>query len=562
MPEITILPDSLINRIAAGEVIERPASIVRELIDNSIDAGATRIDVEVIHGGKKLIRVSDNGRGMERDDAILCIERHATSKLKTEDDLFRISTLGFRGEALPAIASVSKLTIITAPDSEHAGTRVEIGHDGKKKAMDAPPLNGTMVEVRDIFYNTPARRKFLKATSTELSHIIDTVTQRALAYPWISFSLTHNNNDIVSVSATDSLRERFTQLYGEEFVSDFLEIKGTTDRIKIYGFISMPDLHMKRRSHQYIFINRRAVRNPVVSHAIYSTYGEAIPKDRHPAFFVFLDIDTSRVDVNVHPAKMEVRFESPEEVHRCVEEAVYRSLHPEKKETEPQKISYHGIKDEGIFVREGSVMEGFKPSQTDFFTSGITSPPRKYFYIGNSFIGAVTDDGLMIIDQHAAHERILYERVLKRTDAGTEPLFLPVRVELPPKEHDIILRYRESLHEIGLEIDDFGGRDVIVRAMPKELHRADMKSLLLDLASGITEHETSGVRQKDELMMKIAAKLACHRSVRGSEPLNNEEIHTMLKDLDECREPDRCPHGRPTRIILSMEDLRRMFKRK
>ncbi len=562
MSEIFILPEPLINKIAAGEVIERPASVVRELIDNSIDAGAGRIDVEVIHGGKKLIKVSDNGAGMDREDAILSLERHATSKLKAEDGLFSISTLGFRGEALPAIASVSKVIITTSRNNEHSGTRVEVSAGNKKKVLDAPPLRGTMVEVRDIFYNTPARRKFLKSTSTELSHIIDTVTQRALAYHGVSFSLLHNNNELINVQATDSLRERFIQLYGRDFVDEFIEVKNESAGIKVYGFIASPEFIRASRSHQYIFINRRAVRNPVISHAIYTAYGEILPKGKHPAFLFFLEIEPARVDVNVHPAKMEVRFESPEKVHHCVEEAVYNALYPKKREGSVYPAdSCIGNMDEALSVREDMV-EAFTGMQTDFFTQGITSTPPRYFNIGDSFIASVTDSGLMIIDQHAVHERILYEKFLRKTDVGSEPLFLPIRVELPLKEYNIILRHREFLRGFGLEIEDFGGRDIIVKAMPRELQRVDMKGLILDIASGILEDETSARKEKDALLRNIAAKLACHKSIRGSEPLNDEEIGSMLSELENCSEPQRCPHGRPTRIIFSMDDLKRMFKRR
>lgn len=563
MSKIFILPETLINKIAAGEVIERPASVVRELIDNSIDASASKIDVEVVYGGKKLIKVSDNGVGMDREDALLSFERHATSKVLKEEDLFSISTLGFRGEALSAIASVSKVILTTSHINDNVGTRIEIGADRMKEVSDAPPLQGTTVEVRDLFYNTPARRKFLKSTSTELSHIIDTVTQRALAYPEISFSLRNNNNELINAPRTGGLRERFIQLYGREFVDEFVDMENEAMGIKVYGFASRANFIRTQRSHQFIFINKRSVKNPVIGHAIYNAYGELLPKGKHPAFFVFLDIDPRRVDVNVHPAKREVRFESPEDVHRCVEEAVYKALHPKKKEKpEYSPTSYKGSLNEVLSVKENEV-EGFKGFQTDFFTTNedITYTTTRYFHIGDSFIATITDDGLLIIDQHAAHERILYEKFLKRTEIGSEALFLPIRVRLPLKEYRLIIEYRNLLHEIGLEIEDFGDRDVIVRAMPKELHRVDMKSLLLDIASGILE-ETAGIKERGILLKNIVAKLACHKSVRGREPLNNEEIRCMISKLENCSEPDRCPHGRPTKILLSIEDLRRMFKRR
>ncbi|GAB4534255.1 MAG: DNA mismatch repair endonuclease MutL [Thermodesulfovibrionia bacterium] len=548
---ITILSESLINKIAAGEVIDRPASVVRELIDNSIDADATKIDIEVLYGGKRLIRVSDNGIGMNRDDAILSLERHATSKIKTEDDLFRLSTLGFRGEALPAIASVSKLVITTSPVNDRIGTRVEVLAGGSREVRDAPPINGTVVEVRDIFYNTPARRKFLKGVSTELSHIIDIVTQRALAYPDIAFSLLHNNNELLNVQLATNIRERFLQVYGDEFVEGFIEVENEADGIKVYGFISPPMFIRDRRSHQFIFINKRAIKNPLISHAIYSGYGERLPRGRHPSFFLFIEIEPSKVDVNVHPAKMEVRFESSQDVYQCVERAVYIASHPR------DVMEYKPIVRETPSV--GEDLAGWSlATQTGFFTTGGVALPQRYFPIGDSFIASVTDKGLMIIDQHAVHERILYERLLKKAEIVAEPLFLPLRIELPNREHNILLNHKELLKCIGFEIGDFGGRDIIVKAIPRELKKADIREILIDIASGILEEVSDG---REELLKRVCANLACHRSVRGREQLNNEEIISMLSELEGCSEPDRCPHGRPTRVILSMEDLRRMFKR-
>jgi len=328
MLRISILPENLINKIAAGEVIERPASVIRELLDNSIDAGADEIRVEVHYGGKKFMKVSDNGCGMGRDDAILCFERHATSKISSEEELFRISTLGFRGEALPSIASVSKVTLTTSTAGSETGSRIEIKGNSPKEVMDAPPLHGTTVEIGDIFFNTPARRKFLKSTTTELSHIIETVMQKAFAYYKISFSLIHKQNEILSVPAAKSVKERFVQLYGEDMAGEFLDVDAEAGGIKINGFVSSPDFTRARRSHQTIFVNRRAVKNPTISHAVYSAYSGLIPKERHPAYFIFLNIDAGKVDMNVHPAKREVRFERPDDIHRIVESAVAGALNP------------------------------------------------------------------------------------------------------------------------------------------------------------------------------------------------------------------------------------------
>ena len=570
MSKIAVLPDNLINKIAAGEVVERPASIVRELIDNSVDAGATQIDVEVLYGGKKLIRVSDNGSGMNREDALLCFERHATSKIKSEKDLFDISTLGFRGEALPAIASVTKITLITSAEKSDSGIKIEIGVNNKKEIADAPPLPGTVVEIRDIFYNTPARRKFLKSDPTELSHIIETVMQKALAYPAISFSLTHNNSELLDAHSAEGLKQRFTQLYGEELSGEFLDVNKEGRGLKVYGFVSGPDFTRAGKSHQYIFVNKRPVKNPTINHAIYKAYSDLIPRDRHPAYFIFLDIDHTKVDVNVHPAKREVRFETPDEIHRIVEAAVYEALNPDIRR-EPfalpgdRSVSryQYGIS-ENPAVREQTA-DVFNSSQTDIFSEGITQDVRPFFHVGESFFATATRNGLLIIDQHAAHERILYEKLLRRTSIESEALFLPLRIELPAGEHNIIMKNRELIEGFGLDIDDFAGNNVIVRSLPKELNKADIKGLLIDIAAGIVEEETSGIKGDmtgESLLKNIAARLACHKSVRGSEQLTNEELTRMMSDLDKADEPDKCPHGRPTRILLSLDELKKMFKRK
>jgi DNA mismatch repair protein MutL len=422
MSTISVLPDLLINKIAAGEVIERPAAVVRELVDNSIDAGAARIDVEVLHGGKKLIKVADNGCGMDREDAVMCFERHATSKIKSEDELFDLSTLGFRGEAMPAIASVSKVTLTSSIQDADAGVKIEIGANQKMEIMDAPPLQGTTIEIRDIFYNTPARRKFLKTNPTELSHIIDTVVQKAFAYPHIAFSLSHNNNELINAPSANDHKERFRQLYGEEMAGEFLEAQKESKPITVRGFISDTDHTRSTRSHQIIFINKRPVKNPTVNHAIYDAYRDVIPRDRHPSYFMFLEIDPARVDVNVHPAKREVKFEKPDEIHRFVRAAVYEALYPgteiDVSQPRPTKgFDYHRGADFTFAKHDNPVVSEsgpgmFSAPQTDFFTSGMTADVTPFFHVGESFVATVCGDGLIVIDQHAAHERIMYEKFL------------------------------------------------------------------------------------------------------------------------------------------------------
>jgi DNA mismatch repair protein MutL len=573
MSNIAILPDLLINKIAAGEVVERPASVVRELLDNAIDAGATRIDIEILHGGKKLIKVADNGSGMDREDAVMSLERHATSKIATEDQLFNISTLGFRGEALPAISSVSKLTLMTATADAETGVKIEIGANRDKIISDAPPFKGTTLEVRDIFYNTPARRKFLKTIPTELSHIINTVTQKAFAYTNIAFTLIHNNSEVMGFNAAADLKERFVQLYGDEMANESISINRGSKAMKLCGFVSLPGAARASRSHQFIFVNSRPVKNATINHAIYNACRDEIPNGKHPAYFLFLEIDPLNVDVNVHPAKLEVKFERPDDIHRFVRAGVYEALHPgaEVDVTPlPRPVwpgrsggGYEPVRTVTPAVSEAS--ETFGTSQTDFFSAGITPEVRNFFHVGESFIATVTDEGLLIIDQHAAHERIFYEKFLKQEKIESEELFMPVRIELPPREYNFIIKQREALKGLGLEIEEFGRNNLIVRAMPLELHKTDVRGLLVDVAAGIIEEETTGIRSEnagEALLKNIAARLACHRSVRGSEQLNNEEMTAMMSDLEKTAEPDKCPHGRPTTMLFSINDLQKMFKRK
>jgi DNA mismatch repair protein MutL len=577
MSRISILPESLINKIAAGEVIERPASIVRELVDNSIDAGSRNISVEVLYGGKKLIKINDDGSGMDRDDASLCFERHATSKIQSEDNLFNITTMGFRGEALSSIASVSKIVLVTSSENASSGTKIAFGADRKKRIIEAPPVKGTTVEIRDIFFNTPARKKFLKSNSTELSHIIETVTQKAFAFPEISFELSHNNSEVLRVSSASGLKERFIQLYGDEFAGEFREINqfnhpgGAT----FYGFCSNPEFTRSSRSYQFIFINRRPVKNPTINHAVYSVYRELVPKDRHPAFFLFLDVDPKKVDVNVHPAKREVRFESSEDIHKIVSSGIRDTLCPARNGQSPvpsgdrrrnyESFTFGRAAHEAVRETLESALKSTNDLQTDYFADRIVPSFHRFFNIKEAFVAQVIDDGLVLFDRHAVHERVLYERLLKKIPLEIENLVLPIRVELPPKEYNIIIHHREMFHDFGLDIDEFGDNNLIVRALPREFRKDDIRGMLIDIASNILDKETLGIQEdsaKENLKKKIAATLACHKSVRGRESLNDAELNQLMSDLEKTEMPDQCPHGRPTRIFLSLDDLMRMFKRK
>lgn len=566
MPLIKVLPEELRNKIAAGEVIERPASVVKELIENSIDASSKEIKIEILKGGRGLIRVTDNGIGMDREDALVCIERHATSKLSREDDLFNIRTMGFRGEALPSIASVSKMRIITGVKGSDAGTMIDIYGGDVKEVRDYPAI-GTIVEVRDIFFNTPARRKFMRSESTETLHIIEYVTIEALAHWEIGFNLVADHKEVIQISPAKGPVERIAQIYGQDFLDGLSEISSDGKGLKMTAFVSRDGNFRNRKTHQFIFVNRRPVKDPLITHAIYQAY-EGIPKDSHPIFFLYLTIDPQNVDVNVHPTKREVRFSDRDMVYRFVRDNVRESLGRTKKELGRMMMvkDFENTKQGQGYRRETLTSDFCSPSSGDERRiPSYVSENRKFsyrssipfIYLGETFIALSGRDGLVLMDHHAAHERVLYERFLKGKDIDSYRLLFPKQVKLSPLEYNAILNGSSILNDMGIEIDDFGHDTVIVRSLPAALKEADMKALLSDIASAILEGERPG----KSLRQEIAAKMACHNSIRGREILSDQEVQALINDLEQTENPDHCPHGRPTRIFLTINDLRRMFKR-
>jgi DNA mismatch repair protein MutL len=579
MPQIKILPPDLRNKIAAGEVIERPASALKELIENSIDAGSTDIRIDVLYGGKKLIRVSDNGVGMDREDAMLCFERHATSKLATEDDLFNIKTMGFRGEALPSIASVSRVKLITGlknlplqPPLSKGGTRGGVGisveiHGGEVKEVRDFPSIGTSVEVRDLFFNIPARKKFLKSKSTELLHIIDIATKEALSHWEIGFRLTSDNHETINLPTSSDPRERIMQIYGDEFLNGLIEVnnppipplaKGGWGGIvpKMNAFVSKGDNFRNNKAHQFIFINRRPIKDHSISRAVYQAYEGILPHDKHPIFFLFIEIDPKKIDFNVHPTKREVRFEDKESVYRFVNSTIRDAIKGERIEYTKQFTEMPPrLPSEFIYNEQPLIQPVSEISENLEF---LYTPSLPFIYLGDTFIAVSGKGGLTLIDHHAAHERILYEKFLKGIDLNSHQLLFPRQVKLSHKEYRIILENLSILRDFGIEIDDFGHDTIIVRSLPDVLKEADIRGILSDIASCIIE----GVTPDKSLKEALAAKIACHKSVRGKEILNQEEVSSLIVQLEQTDHPDQCPHGRPTRIFFSLDDLKKMFKRK
>ena len=559
MPKIKVLPTDLCNKISAGEVIERPASVVKELLENSLDAGSTEIRIEVSRGGKRLMRVSDNGIGMDRDDALLCFRRHATSKITEYDDLFNISTLGFRGEALPSIASVSRLRLVTGLKGLAAGVSLELQAGEVKEIKDAP-VSGTSLEVKDLFFNTPARKKFLKADSTELFHIIDIVTKEALSHPETAFSLFVDSAETISLAKASGFRERVLQVYGEEFLGGLLEASFSMDGLSMHAFVSTSANFRKTRSHQFIFLNRRPIKDQSVAHAIYKAYEGILPPDRHPLFFLFLQIDPQKVDFNVHPTKREVRFEDKETIYRFIVSHLRDAIRDAHKEyagafVQPQP-------DAAPWLQGGGGLSYAPPAS--FGTSGIAEnlefsyrPSLPHIYLGDTFVAVSGKGGLTLLDHHAAHERVLFEKLLKGMETESRQLLFPRQLRVSGKEYRVLLEHKEIVRTFGIEIDDFGNNTVIVRAVPAEIAEDDIAGLLSDIAAGLLDEHSSA----RPLRYDLAARIACHGSIRGKKILSSDELARLLDDLEKTEHPDQCPHGRPTRIFYSLSDLSKLFKR-
>ncbi len=543
MGRIAILPENVTEKIAAGEVIERPASVVKELIENALDASATEIEIEILGAGKRFISVRDNGTGILREDLRVAVQRHATSKVSSEEDLYRLRTLGFRGEALASVAAVSRLRILSRAKEEETGGVLEI-HGGRLIEEGPAVTVGTTVEVRDLFYNTPARRKFLKSDRTEFYHIFNTVTEVALCYPEIRFILKADRQEVLNLSPVETPQERILQVFGSELVESLLEVqKGS-----LHLFTSKVESLKRGRTNQFIFVNRRPVRDPFLRSAIYRGYEELLPKDRAPDFFLYLNLPPEAVDFNVHPAKREVRFRDPQPLYTTIYHTVKEVLRPKRQRTfSPQVRSY-----------ETAVPSSGEPEQIGLKEPQASYTPTDLLYIGESFFAYRDGDGLTLVDQHAAHERVLYERLRKGEPKRVDLLF-PRQVQLPQREFLLLSQCLQDLSEMGLEMEVFGERTLLIKALPEFLVDLPIEEILIDLAHSISD--TTAPSRTEELRDKLSRTLACHRSVRGRTRLSHEEMDRLLRDLQECEDPEHCPHGRPTRVRLSFSDLRRLFKR-
>jgi DNA mismatch repair protein MutL len=593
MPKIHRLPADLANQIAAGEVVERPASVIKELVENSIDAGARRLTIVVELGGKKLIRVDDDGEGMEPEDARLAIERHATSKIRRADDLAAIVTLGFRGEALPAIASVSHFVLRTRARGRNVGTEIKVNGGAVASVTEAGMPEGTSIEVADLFYNLPARRKFLKSDVAESAQVSRVVTQLALCYPEVGFALTSAGRKVLQCPPVTSLRERLYQLYGDR--SDLIEVRRDSGDVKLLGYIAALAEQGPTRGPQNLFVNRRIVKDRTVAHAVIDAYSQASIKERSPEMHLFIEMPHDAVDVNVHPTKAEVRFRDQSYIHELVRrtlgEALGRGPAPELQleaprglAPQPSTLSLPHAYTSVLPSRWSTAPTSVSPlaptsdrtlaptSESSFAPTSVsplapTGDPaiRPMMALGqfrDTFIVAVDEEGIAIIDQHVAHERVLFERITERLTSGrleSQRLLEPMILELPPASRHALTSHAAELERLGFEIEEFGGETVRVAAFPALLRREECPTALRALAEDL---ETAGnTATVDEAIKKIAATMACHAAVKANDPLTPEKMAHILDELRRTSYSTICPHGRPVMLRLTRREVEKNFQR-
>ncbi len=614
MGRIRKLPDDLANQIAAGEVVERPASVVKELVENAIDAEAARIVVTIEYGGKKLLRVEDDGVGMTPDDARLCLERHATSKIQRAEDLGAIATLGFRGEALPSIASVSRFTLRTRARGSDAGTEIRVVAGVVERVATASGPEGTSVTVEDLFYNLPARRKFLKSDGAETAHVSKLMTQLALCHPGVGFTLHNGSKRVLACPPAASLADRLYQIYGDR--PDLVPVMRETHGVRLTGFVAALAGPGPTRGPQHVFVNGRIVKDKTIAHAVIDAYQSASIKERSPEIHLFLELPLDRLDVNVHPTKAEVRFADQSLVHEVVRRGIAAALGAAGMPGLPDggdglPVIADGVApgagpstpvwpgemagthrgDAGAWsagpggddaVRERSAAWSDPASGAPVWPRGmaaaswggesviesgaaglrIARPLTPLGQFRNTYILAVDDDGVVIIDQHVAHERVLFERILERLTASTlesQRLLVPMVLELPGAGHATLLARAGDLARFGFELEDFGGVSVRVSAVPALLGAADADRTLRALADDL-EHLDRGL-VAEQALKQIAATMACHTAVRAHDPLTPEKMTHILEELRATAYSTVCPHGRPVMFRLSRRDLERRFER-
>jgi len=566
---IRILSEKVASQIAAGEVVERPASVVRELIDNSIDSGASRILIKIENGGRNLIRVADNGAGMDRDDLLLCAERHATSKINELSDLFSVRTLGFRGEAIPSIAAVSRMAITSRTPDQLAGFRLKL-QGGKIKEIEetGAPL-GTTVEVKDLFFNTPARKKFLRSAPTETDHIVDTLSRIALPFTKLSFRLDDRDKILLSLPSVESDVSRLSALFGHEVAGSMIPMMKEIQGLRLSGYLSPPEWDRARGDHLFMYVNRRSVRERLLTHAVIEGYGSRLMKGRYPYAVIFIEIDPALVDVNVHPAKQEVRFHQNRLVHEAVKTVVEETL----RQKAAALFRVPSSASEGAMERVGRIEEpiGEYASTPAEVTISREPEPQVQLMIKESpvvlgqlketYILCETKEGLLLVDQHAAHERRVFEKLKKSYDSATlecQPFLIPPTVEFSPSESRTILKKMEELSQLGITLEHFGGSTFMVRSVPNILVDVHWESFLREILPLLEEQ---GAVKGDQVVESLLSLMACHGAIRAGQRLSKEEMIALVEQLDEVEVPTNCPHGRPVFKRLSFYEIEKMFRR-
>ena len=579
MSKIRRLPTDLANQIAAGEVVERPASVVKELVENAIDAGARRLTIHVELGGKKQVRVEDDGDGMEPDDARLAIERHATSKIRHADDLAAILTLGFRGEALPSIASVSHFVLRTRAKGRQTGTEIRVNGGAVASVVEVGAPEGTLVEVNDVFYNLPARRKFLKSDGAESAQVSRVVTQLALAHPEVGFTLTSAGRKVLQCPPAVSHRDRLYQVYGER--ADLMEVHKEAGGIRLTGFIAALAEQGPTRGPQNIFINRRIVKDKTIAHAIIDSYSQASIKERSPEVHLFIEMSADALDVNVHPTKAEVRFRDQSLVHEVVRRALRDALghsdapqlqlRPEHMAQTPFTATLPNVLSGGAYPNRWIPDDQKKPQSTQspqaapsavFSGSSDIKPMIPLGQFRDTFIIAVDDAGVAIIDQHVAHERVLFERVMERLTKGrleSQRLLVPMIMDLTASAQQALVNRVVELDRLGFEIEAFGAATIKVNSVPALLKIEDSSKALLALAEDL-EGLDRGAQVQDALQ-RIAATTACHAAVKANYPLTYEKMAHILDELRATSYSTICPHGRPVMLRLTRREIEKNFDR-
>ena len=626
MAIIARLPDIVANKISAGEVVQRPASVVKELIENCIDAGADKITVAIKDAGKELIRIVDNGAGMLREDALLCVERFATSKITVVEDLDSLHSLGFRGEALASISSVSHFELKTRTEKETLGLRLRYEGGVLAEESGVQGEKGTTISVRNLFYNVPARRKFLKSNATEYQHIFEIVKSFALAYPEIEWRMYSDDEELFHLKSPDIL-ERLNVFYGNDFAASMIELSEENDYLSIRGFLGKPVMQKRRKLDQYFFINRRLVQNRMLSQAVQQAYGDLLVERQTPFVLLFLGIDPSRVDVNVHPAKLEIRFDDERSIRNMFYPVVKRAIQlqdfspdlearesddfpsPPSQESSNRKLAFQDIPNRSMSTgdlyanyRAGSVHENVQPQvsalhQEDMFSSrpasgnvqqerglregdeglsslllsrlsedeAVPNPKEaepKIWQLHNKYLICQIRTGLMIIDQHVAHERVLYERavdVMSQNVPNSQQLLFPQKVEFRPWEYEVFEEIREDLNRLGFNLRMFGKQTVMIEGVPQDVKPGTEVTILQDM---IAEYNDNASRLKLDKRDNLAKSYSCRNAIMAGQKLSLEEMRTLIDNLFATREPYSCPHGRSVIIKLSLDQLDRMFGRK